>query len=31
MQCKTYPGADCDSDHTTVIMNMMVKFKKNWR
>ena len=28
MQCKTYPGADCDPDHTPVIMNMIVKLKK---
>lgn len=27
-QCKTYPGADIDSDHNLVIMETQLKYKK---
>lgn len=27
-QSKAHPGADCDSDHTTVNANVDIKFKK---
>jgi len=28
MNCKTYPGADCDTDHVPVVVTVKAKFKK---
>ena len=29
IQCKTYPGADCNSDHVPVVATMKIKLKKH--